>query len=77
MKRKTRAVLAQGDAPTRNPRIVTAEGAERVGKRITRVNPDDGSRTVAVTIDEVYQARPPRCHGRRNRRCTWRISRRP
>jgi len=28
---------------------------ERVGKRITRVNPADGSRTVAVTIDEVYQ----------------------
>ena len=29
---------------------------ERVGKRITRVNPADGSKTVAVTIDEVYQA---------------------
>ena len=28
---------------------------ERVGKRVTRVNPTDGSRTVAVTIDEVYQ----------------------
>jgi PQQ-dependent dehydrogenase (s-GDH family) len=28
---------------------------ERVGKRITRVNPADGSKTVAVTIDEVYQ----------------------
>jgi len=28
---------------------------ERVGKRITRVNPTDGSKTVAVTIDEVYQ----------------------
>src|SRR6266850_6773872 len=28
---------------------------ERVGKRITRVNPTDGSQTVAVTIDEVYQ----------------------
>jgi PQQ-dependent dehydrogenase (s-GDH family) len=28
---------------------------ERVGKRITRVNPVDGSKTVAVTIDEVYQ----------------------
>ena len=28
---------------------------ERVGKRVTRVNPADGSRTVAVTIDEVYQ----------------------
>jgi PQQ-dependent dehydrogenase (s-GDH family) len=28
---------------------------ERVGKRITRVNPADGSKTVAVTIDDVYQ----------------------
>ena len=28
---------------------------ERVGKRITRVNPVDGSKKVAVTIDEVYQ----------------------
>ncbi len=28
---------------------------ERVGKRVTRVNPADGSHTVAVTIDEVYQ----------------------
>ena len=28
---------------------------ERVGKRITRVNPADGSKTVAVTIDEVHQ----------------------
>jgi len=28
---------------------------ERVGKRITRVNPADGSKKVAVTIDEVYQ----------------------
>jgi PQQ-dependent dehydrogenase (s-GDH family) len=28
---------------------------ERVGKRVTRVNPTDGSRTVAVTIDEVHQ----------------------
>ena len=28
---------------------------ERTGKRITRVNPADGSKTVAVTIDEVYQ----------------------
>ncbi len=28
---------------------------ERVGKRITRVNPADGSRTVAITIDEVFQ----------------------
>jgi PQQ-dependent dehydrogenase (s-GDH family) len=28
---------------------------ERVGKRITRVNPADGSKTLAVTIDEVYQ----------------------
>ena len=28
---------------------------ERVGKRVTRVNPIDGSRTVAVTIDEVHQ----------------------
>ncbi len=80
------APLAQGDAPTRNPRIVTAEGpepfvsrvvttglagpwevawgpdgylwiTERLGKRITRVNPADGSRTVAITIDEVYQSR--------------------
>ena len=30
---------------------------ERVGKRVTRVNPADGSKTVAVTIDDVYQAR--------------------
>src|SRR5436190_13593649 len=30
---------------------------ERVGKRITRVNPADGSKHVAVTIDEVYQTR--------------------
>jgi glucose/arabinose dehydrogenase len=28
---------------------------ERVGKRITRINPADGSKTVAITIDEVYQ----------------------
>jgi len=28
---------------------------ERVGKRVVRVNPADGSRSVAVTIDEVYQ----------------------
>jgi PQQ-dependent dehydrogenase (s-GDH family) len=28
---------------------------ERVGKRITRVNPTDGSHTVAITIEEVYQ----------------------
>ena len=28
---------------------------ERVGKRITRVNPADGSKKVAVTIDDVYQ----------------------
>jgi PQQ-dependent dehydrogenase (s-GDH family) len=28
---------------------------ERVGKRVIRVNPVDGSRTVAVTIDEVHQ----------------------
>lgn len=28
---------------------------ERVGKRVVRVNPADGSRQVAVTIDEVYQ----------------------
>ena len=28
---------------------------ERVGKRVIRVNPADGSRTVAVTIDEVRQ----------------------
>ena len=26
---------------------------ERIGKRITRVNPDTGERTVAITIDEV------------------------
>ena len=77
------ASLAQ-EAPTRNPRVITAEGpeafvsrvvatglagpwevswgpdgylwiTERVGKRITRINPADGSRTVAITIDEVYQ----------------------
>jgi PQQ-dependent dehydrogenase (s-GDH family) len=29
---------------------------ERVGKRVVRVNPVDGSRKVAVTIDEVHQA---------------------
>jgi PQQ-dependent dehydrogenase (s-GDH family) len=29
---------------------------ERVGKRVVRVNPADGSRKVAVTIDEVQQA---------------------
>ena len=28
---------------------------ERIGKRVVRVNPADGSRTVAVTIDEVLQ----------------------
>ena len=28
---------------------------ERVGKRVVRVNPADGTRKVAVTIDEVYQ----------------------
>jgi PQQ-dependent dehydrogenase (s-GDH family) len=28
---------------------------ERVGKRVVRVNPADGSRKVAITIDEVYQ----------------------
>jgi len=28
---------------------------ERVGKRITRVNPADGSKRVAITIDQVYQ----------------------
>jgi PQQ-dependent dehydrogenase (s-GDH family) len=30
---------------------------ERVGKRVTRVNPSDGSRHVAVTIQEVEQSR--------------------
>lgn len=28
---------------------------ERIGKRVVRVNPADGTRHVAVTIDEVYQ----------------------
>ncbi|MBM3770222.1 MAG: quinoprotein glucose dehydrogenase [Acidimicrobiia bacterium] len=28
---------------------------ERIGKRVVRVNPTDGTRHVAVTIDEVYQ----------------------
>ena len=28
---------------------------ERVGKRVVRVNPADGTRKVAITIDEVYQ----------------------
>ena len=28
---------------------------ERTGKRVTRVNPNDGSRTVALTIEDVYQ----------------------
>jgi PQQ-dependent dehydrogenase (s-GDH family) len=31
---------------------------ERVGKRVVRVNPADGRRKVAVTIDEVQQALP-------------------
>jgi len=31
---------------------------ERVGKRVVRVNPADGSRKVAVSIDEVYQTLP-------------------
>ena len=29
---------------------------ERVGKRIVRINPADGTRVVAATIDEVYQS---------------------
>jgi PQQ-dependent dehydrogenase (s-GDH family) len=29
---------------------------ERVGKRVVRVNPADGARKVAITIDEVHQA---------------------
>jgi PQQ-dependent dehydrogenase (s-GDH family) len=29
---------------------------ERVGKRVVRVNPADGSRKVAISIDDVYQA---------------------
>jgi PQQ-dependent dehydrogenase (s-GDH family) len=29
---------------------------ERVGKRVVRINPNDGSRVVAATIDEVYQS---------------------
>jgi PQQ-dependent dehydrogenase (s-GDH family) len=29
---------------------------ERTGKRVTRINPADGSRMVAVTIDDVYQS---------------------
>ena len=29
---------------------------ERVGKRIVRINPTDGSRVVAATIDEVHQS---------------------
>ena len=28
---------------------------ERTGKRVARVNPNDGSRTVALTIEDVYQ----------------------
>jgi PQQ-dependent dehydrogenase (s-GDH family) len=28
---------------------------ERTGKRVVRVNPTDGSRSIAVTIDDVYQ----------------------
>jgi len=31
---------------------------ERVGKRVVRVDPADGSRTIAVRIDEVYQTLP-------------------
>jgi PQQ-dependent dehydrogenase (s-GDH family) len=31
---------------------------ERTGKRIVRVDPTDGSREVAITIDEVYQKLP-------------------
>src|SRR5436190_4088390 len=29
---------------------------ERIGKRVTRINPATGARSVAVTIDEVYQS---------------------
>jgi PQQ-dependent dehydrogenase (s-GDH family) len=76
---------AQGNIPTRNPRVITAQGpesfvsrvvttglagpwevswgpdgflwiTERTGHRITRVNPADGSRAVAVTIDDVYES---------------------
>ena len=75
---------AQSTPPTRNPRVITAQGpehfvsrvvtsglagpweitwgpdgflwiTERIGKRVTRINPADGSRVVAVTIDEIYQ----------------------
>jgi PQQ-dependent dehydrogenase (s-GDH family) len=62
---------AQVPPEAHNPRVVTGDLAgpwevswgpdgflwitERAGKRVTRVNPADGSRTVAVTIDEVYQ----------------------
>ena len=65
-----RVVTAQGPEPFVS-RVVTAgldgpwevtwgpDGflwiTERVGKRITRVNPADGSKTVAVTIEDVYQ----------------------
>jgi glucose/arabinose dehydrogenase len=40
----------------RSPHVFRAGGASGPQpKRVTRVNPTDGSRTVAVTIDEVYQ----------------------
>jgi len=68
--RNPRVVTAQGPEPFVS-RVVTGNLAgpwevawgpdgylwitERVGKRVTRVNPNDGSRTVAVTIDEVHQ----------------------
>jgi PQQ-dependent dehydrogenase (s-GDH family) len=31
---------------------------ERIGKRVVRVDPRDGRRTLAITIDEVYQTLP-------------------
>ena len=64
--------IATADAPTFTKRVVTSElnfpweviwgpddhlwVTERVGKRILRVNPDDGSQTVAVEFPDAYQA---------------------
>ena len=61
--------IATADAPTFTKRVVTLElnfpweviwgpddhlwVTERVGKRILRVNPDDGSQTVAVEIPDA------------------------
>ena len=64
--------VATTDTPTFTTRVVTSElnfpweiiwgpddhlwVTERVGKRILRINPDDGSQTVAVEFPDAYQA---------------------